>query len=128
MKLSEYFEKTHGKGALATADSKGKVDVAVYSRPHFIDEKNVAFIMADRLTHENLKSNLSAAYLFMESGEQWTGKRLFLKKTQEEQNKELIAQIRRKDGCPVYEAYKDEIRFLVYFHIEKVLPLIGSGE
>jgi len=128
MKLSEYFEKTSGKGVLATSDAKGKVDVAVYSRPHFVDEENVAFIMADRLTHANLQSNPHAAYLFMEAGDKWVGKRLFLKKTRDEQNADLISKIRRKDACPVYEAYKDEIRFLVHFHIEKVLPLIGSGE
>jgi hypothetical protein len=45
--LSEYFEKTSGKGVLATSDGTGKVDVAVYSRPHFVDEDNVAFIMAN---------------------------------------------------------------------------------
>jgi hypothetical protein len=37
MKLSEYFEKTKGRGVIATADSKGKVASAVYGRPHFIN-------------------------------------------------------------------------------------------
>ena len=48
MKLNEYFEKKKGRGVIATADSEGRVGVAVYARPHFIDEKTVAFIMADR--------------------------------------------------------------------------------
>ncbi len=42
MKISEYFENTQGRGVLATADSNGLVDVAVYSRPHFIDEETIA--------------------------------------------------------------------------------------
>ena len=33
MKLSEYFENVKGYGVLATADSAGKVDVAVYEAP-----------------------------------------------------------------------------------------------
>lgn len=38
MKLSEYFEKTKGRGIMSTADSNGNLTVAVYARPHFIDE------------------------------------------------------------------------------------------
>ena len=126
MKLSEYFEKNKGKGVIAAADLDGKIGIAVYARPHFIDEKTVAFIMADRLIHKNLESNPHAAYLFMESGERYVGKRLYLTKVKEEKNSELIDQIRRKESCPVDEGYKKGTRFLVYFKIDKVLPLIGS--
>jgi len=126
MKLSEYFEKKKGKGVIATADSDGKIGIAVYARPHFIDEKIVAFIMADRLIHKNLESNPHAAYLFMESGERYVGKRLYLTKVKEEKNIELIDQIRRRESCPVNEGYKKGTRFLVYFKIDKVLPLIGT--
>jgi hypothetical protein len=38
MELKEYFEQTHGRGVLATADSDGKVDAAVYSRPHILED------------------------------------------------------------------------------------------
>jgi len=126
MRLSEYFEKTKGRGVIATADSKGKVGTAVYGRPHFINEKTVAFIMADRLMHKNLQSNPYASYLFMESKDSYVGKRLYLSKIKEEKDRDLIDQIRRKDSCPVYEVYRDKIRYLVYFHIDKVLPLIGE--
>lgn len=126
MKLSEYFQKATGRGALATAGKDGKVDVAIYARPHFIDEETIAFIMADRLIHKNLQSNPHAAYLFMESGEGFVGKRLFLTRTKEEKDSELIDKIRRRESCPVYDEYRDEIRFLVYFHIDRALPLIGG--
>lgn len=126
MKLSEYFEKTEGRGVLATSDSEGKVGIAVYARPHFIDEKTIAFIMADRLMHKNLQSNPHAAYLFMEDKKGYAGKRLYLTKIKEEKDKDLIDQIRRKESCPVYKVYKDSMRYLVYFHIDKVLPLIGD--
>jgi hypothetical protein len=126
MKLSEYFDKTKGRGVIATSDSKGKVGTAVYGRPHFINEKTVAFIMADRLMHKNLQSNPHAAYLFMESKERYVGKRLYLTKIKEEKDTALIDKIRRKDSCPAYTVYKDKIKHLVYFHIDKVLPLIGD--
>ena len=126
MKLSEYFEKTKGRGVIATADSKGKVGTAVYGRPHFIDQKTAAFIMADRLMHKNLQSNPYAAYLFMEAKDRYVGKRMYLTKIKEEKDKSLIDKIRRKDSCPAYTVYKDTIKYLVYFRIDKVLPLIGE--
>jgi hypothetical protein len=128
MKLSEYFEKTKGRGVMATADSSGHLTAAIYARPHFIGEEDIAFIMADRLTHKNLESNSHAAYLFMESGEKYVGKRLYLTKTREEKDSELIGKIRRKEACPVDEGYKEGLRYLVHFRIDKVLPLVGDKE
>jgi hypothetical protein len=60
MSLKEYFETTNGVGVLSTADSDGKVDAAIYARPHFVDDGTMAFIMRDRLTHHNLQSNSHA--------------------------------------------------------------------
>lgn len=37
-KLQEYFDSTKGFGVLATADSTEKVNAAIYSRPHFLEE------------------------------------------------------------------------------------------
>jgi hypothetical protein len=127
MTLSEYFESTKGRCVLATADSKGVVDAAIYSRPHVIDEDNIAFIMLDRLSHANLQSNPRAAFLFMEAGEKYVGKRLFLTKTKEEVDQEVIEKFRRKKSYDLPDDDKKK-RFLVYFHIDKVLPLIGDHE
>jgi hypothetical protein len=126
MKLSEYFEKTKGRGVIATADLKGKVGMAVYGRPHFINEKTIVFIMADRLMHKNLQFNPYAAYLFIEAKERYVGKRLYLTKIKEEKDKSLIDKIRRRESCPAYTVYKGQIKYLVYFRIDKVLPLIGD--
>ena len=124
MKLKEYFESVEGRGVLATADGDGKVDAAIYATPHFIDNETIAFIMRDRLTHNNLQSNPHAAYLFMETGQKFIGKRLFLTKTREEQDSELLYSLRRKK----YSDDKNEAKFLVFFQINKVLPLMGSGD
>jgi len=125
MNLGEYFEQTKGYGILATADVDGKVNVALYSRPHFMDDGNAAFIMAERLTYQNLKANPWAAYLFIESTEGYSGKRLYLRKVKEEQNDQLINEIRRKR---YHLPSQPETRHIVYFEVEKVLPLIGSGD
>jgi len=125
MKLGEYFEKTDGHGVIATADSKGKVGAAVYARPHFINEKTVAFVMADRLMHKNLQSNPHASYLFVESNKEDAGKRIYLTKTKEEEDSELIDKMLRRGVCPVDEGYIKGKRYLVYFKVDKVLPLVG---
>jgi len=126
MQLNEYFERTKGRGIIATADSTGQLTAAIYAKPHFFEDNSIAFIMADRLTHQNLQSNPHAVYLFMESGEGYAGKRLYLTKTKEEKNSPLIDQIQRRERCPGDEEYQKQNRFLVYFAIEKVLPLIGE--
>ena len=124
MELQQYFENTEGTGVLATADSEGKVDAAVYARPHFQENGTIALIMRDRLTHHNLQSNPHAAYLFHENSPGYKGKRLFLTKVREEQDTELLQSLRRRE----YIDERDENRFLVFFQIDKELPLIGSGE
>jgi hypothetical protein len=126
MKLSEYFEKAKGRGVISTADSSGHLTAAVYARPHFVNDETVAFIMADRLTHKNLESNPHAVYLFMESGEKYVGRRLYLTKTKEEKNSPLIDTIRRKESCPVDEEYMKQNRFLVSFTVDNILPLVGD--
>ncbi len=126
MELKEYFEAAKGTGVLSTADKDGKVDIAVYAKPHFLEDGRIAFIMADRLTHHNLQSNDSAAYLFMEEGQGYKGKRLFLTKTGEEQDTELLYSLRSAKYASEKEEGKP--RFLVFFKIDRVLPLIGSGK
>jgi hypothetical protein len=128
MTLTEYFEKARGRGVLATADSEGKVNGAVYSRPHFVDEETVAYIMTDRLTHSNLRSNPHAAYIFMQTGEKLTGKRLYLTKVKEDSDPGTIKNMRWRKGYVIPEDQENQTRFLVYFHVDMVLPLIGTKE
>ena len=123
MNLGEYFDNAQGHGILVTADADGKVNAAMYARPYFGDENTAVFIMAERLTHANVKTNPWATYIFIESGQGFKGKRLYLKKLKEEQNNELLSKICRK--CD-YSHYDVGNRYIVYFNVEKVLPLIGD--
>ena len=123
MSLKEYFETATGFGVLSTAAADGKVDAAVYAKPHCMEDGSVAFIMRDRLTHANLQANPCAAYLFREDGTGYAGKRLFLRKISEEKNSESIRELERR-SCPD-DGEVD--RFLVAFRVDTELPLVGSG-
>ena len=125
MKLRDYLAETRGRGVLATASADGRVDAAIYSRPHVSEDGTVAFIMRQRLTHSNLQSNPYAVYLFMEEEAGFRGLRLFLKKIGEDQNPELLERMTRRHLSPA----EDEARgpkWIVYFRIEKALALIGG--
>jgi len=127
MDLKAYFEDHRGTGVLATADGDGKVDAAIYSRPHFFEDGTLAFIMRDRLTHHNLQSNPHATYLFIENRPGFRGRRLYLTKIREEKGGETLHRLHRRSprsGDPETE----EDMFLVYFTLERELPLIGAGD
>jgi hypothetical protein len=125
MQLKDYFAQARGIGVLSTADDNGKVDAAIYARPHITDEGTIAFIMRDRLTHHNLEGNPYAVYLFIEEGRGYQGLRLYLKKVKEDTNAELIQMLTRRCLNPKEDEAKGP-KFLVYFEIEKTLNLIGS--
>jgi len=125
MRLKDYFTEKNGIGVLSTADAAGKVDAAVYARPHIHDDGTLAFIMRDRLTHHNLQENPRAAYLFIEQGPGYTGVRLYLRKVREDTDPELIEQLTRRCLSPQEDLDKGP-KFVVYFEIEETLKLIGS--
>jgi len=126
MKLSEYFENVKGIGALATTDLSGQVNQAIYAKPLFLDEDDdttCSFVMANRLTHDNLGHNPSAAYLFIEQGEGYAGKRLSLVVIGEETTPEKIKALRR---CTALGITEEDSKYLVHFHIEGMRPLLGN--
>ena len=90
-------------------------------------EDTVAFIAADRLTHANLQTNPSAVYLFKEQNS-YKGKRLYLMKIREEKDPPVIDEIRRRKHHNPDGDEKAESRFLIFFKVDKVLPLIGDEE
>ncbi len=123
MELKEYFENVNGFGVLATADRDGKTNAAVYSRPHVMEDGQLAFIMRDRLTHNNLTDNPHATYLFREDKSGYQGKRLYLSKVREEQDTELMQSLHRRK----YPDKTQEAKYLVFFEVIDELPLIGAG-
>jgi hypothetical protein len=124
MNLADYFKSTKGTGVLATSDSDGNVDVAIYARPYVIDENTIAFSMLERLSYSNIRSNPKAAYLFIEQGEGYAGKRLYLTEVGEEKDPARIKTIKQQHS----KTYSpDETsKHLVYFTIDKIRPLVGD--
>jgi hypothetical protein len=127
MNLNEYFEKRTGLGVLSMAESDGRVNTAVYARPHVMEDGSIALIMPNRLTHHNLQSNGHAAYLFRENEPGYKGRRLHLSKIREDTDSDLLHSLRRKVYPPELEE-KEGYRYVVFFKVDKVLPLIGPGE
>jgi hypothetical protein len=124
MEWKDYFKKKSGMGFLATSNSKGDVDIAVYSRPKVMDDGTLAYGMADRLTHANLQENPHAVYAFNEGGFQ--GVRLFLEKVREETKGPLLDSIRQEAESVVGPGIGDFVKFVVYFRVTKQLPLVGG--
>jgi hypothetical protein len=124
MSLADYFASVKGLGVLATSDSDGNVDIAIYARPYIIDEKTIAFSMLERLSYANVQSNPKAAYMFVEQGEGYVGKRLHLTMTGEEKDPQRIEAIREQHQRS-YRS-KEKVRHFVYFSIDKIRPLVGD--
>jgi len=127
MDLKNYFDQAKGHGVLATADASGRVNVAIFARPHVMEDGAAAFIMPHRLTHNNLQSNPQAAYLFLEAGPGYKGKRLYLTKIREEQDTDLLYALRRR-AYPAEKEQQEGPRFLVFFQVDQVLPVVGAGD
>jgi hypothetical protein len=124
--LKDYFAHTVGFGVLATADGEGRVNLAVYARPHVLEDGTLAMIMRDRLNHHNLQTNPHAAYLFREQGDAYRGRRLHLTKVAEEKDTPRIAELKRRQTTMLRETDPGPL-FLVIFRVDRVMPLIGPG-
>ena len=125
MNLGEYFAKAKGMGILATADERGKVDLAIYAKPMVIDKNTIALVMRERLSHQNIKHNPNAAYMFIERPEDNGGVRLYLTMIREETNTSIVDKIieEHPEICP----YPDEAnKYLVHFKVDRIRELVGG--
>ena len=96
MEIKDYFENNKGFGVLSTSDGNGNVNSAVYARPHVMEDDLLAFVMRDRQSYKNIRSNPHATYLFREDGPGYKGIRLYLTKTREENDPDLEQRGRRR--------------------------------
>jgi hypothetical protein len=126
MDWATYFGKTDGIGILGTADAAGAVDVAVYAKPRIIEGDTIAFVMRPGLSHQNLRATVKAAYMFIEKGQGYEGRRLYLTKLREETDAKIIEEMRKGHK---HSWHKDtDEAYLVYFRIDEVRPLVGDAE
>ncbi|MBF0102413.1 MAG: pyridoxamine 5'-phosphate oxidase family protein [Desulfobacterales bacterium] len=127
MNLKIYFDSVKGIGVLSTSDINGKVNAAIFSKPHIFADDTLGLIMRDRLTYHNLQTNPHAAYLFIEEGT-YQGKRLYLTKISQEKDTDRINLLKRRKSLSAEEDQQKGPKYLLIFKIDKILPLIGSGE
>ncbi|MBN1962636.1 MAG: pyridoxamine 5'-phosphate oxidase family protein [Deltaproteobacteria bacterium] len=124
--MKKYFEENTGFGVLSTADKDGRVNAAVFARPHCFNDGTIGFVMPNnRLTYSNLQCNDYANYLFRQDPKEdryrYNGMRLYLKKVNEEDDQERITKMLGR----VYGDYLEGRRLLI-FTIEKQVPLISN--
>ncbi|ADU66124.1 pyridoxamine 5'-phosphate oxidase family protein [Desulfurispirillum indicum] len=126
MDMKDYFAGHDGQGVLATATAEGKVNMAVYSKPFFLSatDEELAFVMARRMTFENVQANPHACYMFTEAGSQHKGCRIYLKRTEVIEDPALIAQLMEKGGYRFSAGESADSVVLVNFHVEGVVPLV----
>jgi hypothetical protein len=125
MDLYEYFKNNEGIGVLATSDSDRIVDMAVYAKPEVVSNSMIAFVMKERLSHQNLKTNPHAAYMFIEKDGEYTGKRLYLTKVKEETNTQIIEEFIKRQPY-IAEFGDDSNKYIVYFQVDNIWPLVGD--
>jgi len=125
MGLADYFQVNQGIGILATADANGKVDMAIYDIPHVLDDTTIGLNMLQRLSYKNLQSNPHAAYMFIEAGTNWNGKRFYLTKMAEQTGDERVRQL-RSQGLPLTDPDQANKHF-VTFRIDNVRPFVGDS-
>jgi hypothetical protein len=125
MDLRDYFAKARGVGILATADAEGKVDLAIYAKPMVIEEHTIALVMRERLSHQNVRQNPTAAYMFLDRREDDGGVRLYLTMIREETNTSVIEKVIQEhpEICPEGD---EASKYLVHFKVERVRELVGE--
>lgn len=124
--LQSYFAEKSGHAILGTADAAGKVDMAIYSKPFFLGhDGEIALIMANRLSYANIKTNPNAAYMFIEQGTGYHGKRLYLTKVREEKDAALVQKLMDEKGYHFAKGEEAASMTLVHFRVESVIPLVG---
>jgi hypothetical protein len=122
MSLAEMFED-YGIGVLATAGADGKVNTAVYARPHQLNETTLVWGMTEGLTYDNVTENPNASFLFKTTAAGFTGVRITLKMLRSVQEGELLTRIREHTDQVVGPGAGDPVTNAVVFEIVDTRPL-----
>lgn len=123
MKLADLFTRP-GLGIMSTSSSDGKVNSAVYARPHVIDETTLVWGMTDKRTYQNLTSNPQAAFLFKTSDPGFSGVRLGLRLLKTEEEGELLEAIKKNTDEIVGPGAGAAVTHATWFKVTELRPLI----
>ena len=116
---------THpGLGVMSTSSPDGRVNSAVYARPHIIDESTLVWGMTDKRTYQNLTRNPHAAFLFKTNGPGFSGVRLALDLLRTEESGELLETIKANTEEIVGPGAGAAVTHAVWFKVIEVRTLI----
>jgi len=123
MNLTELFTSP-GLGVMSTSSSDGKVNSAVYARPHIIDETTLVWGMTDKRTYQNLTRNRHASFLFKTSSPGFSGVRLALELIKTEEAGDLLETIKANADVVVGPGAGAAVTHAVWFRVTEVRDLI----
>ncbi len=123
MKLQDMFP-AGGRGVIAASDSSGNVNIAVYAKPHVVDDRTVAWGMTEGRTWAYVKENPKAAYLYMNPGPGYSGVRLQLSLKEFHESGDLLEAVKTHTAEIVSPAAAEAVRHVAYFKVEEIRPLI----
>lgn len=123
MQLLELF-KEGGRGVIATSNLQGEVNVAIYATPRVIDDETLAWGMTEGRTYRNIIENPWAAYLYMNPGAGFSGARLSLKLKGIEDFGEMLDAIRARTRQIVSPTAAEAVKYVAYFGVIEIRPLI----
>jgi hypothetical protein len=113
-----------GKGIIASSDAEGRVNIAVYARPHVVDERTLAWGMTEGRTWSCVKGNPRAAFLYLYPGPGYAGVRLSLVLKELRNEGEMLEEIRTRTAEIVSPAAAAAVNHVAFFEVEEVRPLV----
>ncbi len=123
-KLKNIFQED-GIGIMATSDSKGWVNMAIYSPPIITNEGLLVFGATERLTYKNIKENPRAMFMFIRLNKGWEGVRIRLSLVKDEVSGPMLENLRERFKEMGYYHLASEICHALYFKAEEIRPLKG---
>jgi hypothetical protein len=128
--LMALFNKRPRIGALATANTIGDVNVAVFGSPQMIDENTVIMGIGENRSFRNLQRNPKAVFIVMEPGEtvmDWKGARVYLEALDMETSGSFYDQLKQNIAKAVGQQAADMIHAAIRFRITDVRPIVDRG-
>ncbi len=127
-KVMEMFNRENRIGALATCNSNGDVNAAVFGSPRMIDEDTVIMAIGDNRSYKYLQENPKATFIVIEPGKtptSWNGIRLYLEVDTFERYGEVLDSFRENIRKVAGNRSADAIQAAIRFKVLDVRPLIA---
>jgi hypothetical protein len=128
--VMKMFNKEMRIGVLASTNTAGDVNTAVFGSPRMIDENTIIMAIGDNRSYHYLQENPKASFIVVEPGEspaEWKGARLYLEVEAFERYGEVLDSFREKIRKIAGNTSANAIVAAIRFKITDVRPLIASS-